>query len=114
MAITGAHVVLHTTDETALREVLRDVFGFDHVDVHDGWLIFRLPPSELAVHPTDEPHHELTFMCDDLAATMDELTAKGIEFVGEPQDQRWGTSIMMALPGGTTLMLYQPRHASPA
>src|SRR4051812_27013169 len=114
MAITGAHMLLYSSESDALRDVLRDTFGFDHIDVHDGWLIFRLPPAELAVHPAEAPQHELTFMCDDLAATMDELQAKGIEFEGEPSNQGWGTTIMMILPGGVKVMLYEPRHPSPA
>jgi hypothetical protein len=113
MAITGAHALLYSSEPDALRDVLRDTFAFDHVDVHDGWLIFRLPPAELAVHPADAPSHELTFMCDDLAATMDDLSAKGIAFEGEPSNQGWGTTIMMKLPGDLKVMLYEPRHPSP-
>ena len=112
MAITGTHALLYTSEPEQLRAVLRDVFGWDHVDVHDGWLIFALPPAELGVHPAEAPSHELTLMCDDLDATVAELRAKGIEFRGEPENQGFGTVITMVLPGGVEMTLYQPRHAT--
>jgi catechol 2,3-dioxygenase-like lactoylglutathione lyase family enzyme len=111
VAITGVHTVIYTPEPDAVRAIFRDVFGWKPVDAGDGWLIFALPPGELAAHPTeDEVGHELTLMCDDLGATMAELQAKGIEFEGEPEDQGWGIAAMMLLPGDTRLMLYEPRH----
>ena len=113
MAITGAHALLYSSAPDELRAVLRDVFGFKHVDAGDGWLIFKLPPGEVAVHPKDGPGaaHELCFMCDDIAATADELRgASGVEVRGEPQDQGWGVTLMLGLPGGVEVMLYEPRH----
>ena len=112
MAITGTHALLYTSEPEQLRAVLRDVFGWDHVDAHDGWLIFALPPAELGVHPAEKQSHELSLMCDDLDATVAELRAKGIEFRGEPENQGFGTVITMVLPGGVDMMLYQPRHAT--
>ena len=84
--------------------------GWDSVDAHDGWLIFRLPPAELGIHPGDDTHHELSFMCDDLEATVAELSAKGVEFKGTPQNAGFGITITMVLPGGAEVLLYQPRH----
>ena len=110
MAITGTHALLYTSEPEALRACLRDVFGWHHVDAHEGWLIFALPPAELGVHPAEAPAHELSFMCDDLTATMDELRGKGIEFVGEPQAAGFGTTVTMRLPGGVEMMLYELRH----
>ena len=110
MAITGVHALFYTPEAEAVRAMLRDVMGWPHVDAHDGWLIFRLPPAELGVHPAEAPSHELSFMCDDLAATVAELTAKGVEFKGDPQPSSFGTTITMVLPGGVDVMLYQPRH----
>ena len=112
MAITGTHALLYTSEPEQLRAVLRDVFGWDHVDAHDGWLIFALPPAELGVHPAEAPSHELTLMCDDLDATVAELRAKGIEFRGEPENQGFGIVITMVLPGGVEMTLYQPRHVT--
>ncbi len=111
MAITGAHILLYTPEAEALRTLLRDVTGWNHVDAGDGWLIFELPPAELGVHPSDgTPKHELSLMCDDVAATMSELREKGVEFRGEPADKGFGIAVTMVLPGGVELLLYEPRH----
>jgi predicted enzyme related to lactoylglutathione lyase len=117
MAIIGTHALLYTSEPEALRATLRDVFGWKHVDAGDGWLIFALPPAELGVHPAAGPtyesgvRHQLTFMCDDMQATIRELRAKGIEVQGEPQDEGFGITVMLSLPGGVEVMLYEPRHA---
>jgi predicted enzyme related to lactoylglutathione lyase len=111
--ITGAHALIYTSEPEAVRAVFRDVFGWRHVDDGDGWLIFALPPAELGVHPGDSPHHELSLMCDDIAATVAELRSKGIEFDGEPEDMGYGIAVTMVLPGGAEMQLYEPRHASP-
>lgn len=116
MAITGTHVLLYTSEPEALRAVFRDVFGFDHVDSGDGWLIFALPPAELGIHPAEGPtfasgvRHQLTFMCDDIRATIEDLSAKGIDVRGEPEDEGWGITVTLSLPGGVDVMLYEPRH----
>ena len=116
MAIIGAHALLYTTEPEKLRAVLRDVFGFPFVDAGEGWLIFRLPPAELGVHPGEGPtyesgvRHQLSFMCDDIQATSRDLRAKGIEVRGEPEDEGWGITVTLALPGGVQVMLYEPRH----
>jgi hypothetical protein len=110
--ITGAHVLLYTPEAEALRGVLRDVMGWQHVDAGDGWLIFALPPAELGVHPGDAAHHELTLMCDDIHATVAELREKGIEIRGEPEDAGFGVQVTMVLPGGVEVMLYEPRHTT--
>jgi hypothetical protein len=112
MAITGAHALLYTSEPEQLRAVLRDVFGWRHVDAHDGWLIFALPPAELGVHPAETPSHELTLMCDDLDATVADLRAKGIEFRGEPENQGFGIVMTMVLPGNCEVLLYEPRHTT--
>ena len=88
MAVIGTHALLYTSEPEALRACLRDAFGWHNVDAHDGWLIFALPPAELGVHPADAPAHELSFMCDDINATMAELRSKGVVFAGEPRRPR--------------------------
>ena len=114
MAITGAHVLLYTPDAEALRAVMRDALGWEHVEAGEGWLIFALPPAEVGVHPSDgDTKHELSLMCDDVVATAAELRAKGIEIRGEPQDEGYGIVTTMVLPGGVEIDLYEPRHASP-
>jgi hypothetical protein len=110
MAITGAHALIYTPEAEALRLVLRDVLGWDHVEGAPGWLIFALPPAEVAVHPADRPGYELSLMCDDLTATISELSAKGVHTKGPPTEQAWGTAVTVLLPGGVEMILYQPRH----
>jgi hypothetical protein len=110
VTVTGAHVILYSPESDALRSVLSDTFGWGHVDAGGGWLIFALPPAEVAVHPADKPSHELTLMCDDLEATMAELREKSVEFKGEPHEERWGLVTTMVLPGGVEMLLYEPRH----
>ena len=118
MAIIGAHALLYTSEPEALRAMLRDVFGFKHVDAGGGWLIFALPPAELGVHPAEGPTHEsgvrhqLSFMCDDIHATIRDLRAKGVAVKGEPKHENFGITAMLGLPGGVEVMLYEPRHAT--
>src|SRR4051794_37193876 len=115
MAITGVHAILYTDDAAADRAFLADVLGLASVDAGDGWLIFALPPAELATHPAsaDSGGCELYLMCDDIEATVRELAAKGAEFSGAVTRQRWGLLTTLELPGGGRLGLYEPRHASP-
>ena len=116
MAVIGAHALLYSSEPDALRALLRDVFGWQHVDAGGGWLIFALPPAELGVHPAEGPtfasgvRHQLSFMCDDIVRTIAELKAKGVDVIGEPVDEGYGITIDLALPGGVTVMLYEPRH----
>ena len=117
MAITGAHVLLYSSAAEELRAVFRDVFNWKFVDAGDGWLIFALPPAELGVHPAEGPtfeagtRHQFTLMCDDITATVRELREKGIQVLAEPVDEGWGISVVLALPGGVEVQLYEPRHA---
>lgn len=116
MAITGTHALLYTADPEALRNIFRDAFGFKHVDAGDGWLIFALPPAELGIHPAEGPtfesgvRHQLALMCDDIALTVAELRGKGVDVRGEPEDEGWGITTTLVLPGGVDVMLHEPRH----
>jgi catechol 2,3-dioxygenase-like lactoylglutathione lyase family enzyme len=112
--ITGVHAIVFSEDAARARAFLAETLGFSSVDAGGGWLIFALPPAELAVHPTDgQPHHELFLMCDDIHSTVAELKAAGVEIDEEIADQRWGLVTSLTMPGGSQLGLYEPRHASP-
>jgi predicted enzyme related to lactoylglutathione lyase len=110
--ITSVHSIIYASDADAARAFLRDVIGLPYVDVHDGWLIFRQPASELAVHPEDKPtgRHELYLMCDDIAATMAELTAKGAEFTAPVSQTSFGLLTSIQIPGSGEIGLYEPSH----
>ncbi len=109
--ITGAHSIIYATDADAARTFLRDVLGLSNVDAGGGWLIFKSPPAELAVHPADgAPRHELYLMCDDIDKTVAELEAKGVRFTSEVSDQGWGRLTSLDVPGAGSLGLYEPRH----
>ena len=110
--IDGAHAVLFSTEAEAARAFLSDVLGLRSVDAGGGWLIFALPPAEIAVHP-GEPRLELYLMCDDLDATLAELAAKGAETTGEVHEERWGRVTAIRVPGGGELGLYEPHHPRP-
>jgi catechol 2,3-dioxygenase-like lactoylglutathione lyase family enzyme len=108
--IFGAHVVIYSKDATADRAFFRDVLGFASVDAGRGWLIFALPPAEMAVHPAEEiERHELFFMCDDLNAETVALREKGARLT-DVQEARWGSISKIRLPGGGEVGLYQPKH----
>jgi predicted enzyme related to lactoylglutathione lyase len=115
MAVIGVHAVVYSRDAAADRAFFADVLGLASVDAGDGWLIFALPPAELAVHPAsaEGASCQLYLMCDDIQATMRDLTANGVEFGSGVSEQRWGFVATITLPGGGRLGLYEPRHASP-
>ena len=109
--ITGVHAVIFTADAEADRAFFRDVLELPSVDAGGGWLIFALPPAELAAHPADDDgHHELYLMCDDVHATVEELKAKGAEVSSSIRDEGFGLLTTIQLPGGGELGLYEPRH----
>ena len=112
--VTGVHAIIFSRDPEADRAFFKDVLGFPAVDAGGGWLIFALPPAELAVHPADgDARHELYLMCDDIRATINSLRASGVEFTRPVSDEGWGLITAFAIPGGGELALYEPRHPSP-
>jgi catechol 2,3-dioxygenase-like lactoylglutathione lyase family enzyme len=114
--ITGTHAIVFAEDAHAARAFFDEVLGLRAVDAGGGWLIFALPPAELACHPTspdDSGRHELYLMCDDVEATVAELEAKGVEFVAPISDAGFGRMTRMRVPGAGELGLYQPTHPSP-
>jgi catechol 2,3-dioxygenase-like lactoylglutathione lyase family enzyme len=112
--ITGMHAIVFSPAAEKVRAFFSDVLGMASVDAGGGWLVFALPPAELAVHPADGGTRlELSLMCDDIGATLAELTAKGAEVARDVTEQAWGLAAAIRLPDGSELTIYQPRHASP-
>jgi hypothetical protein len=111
--ITGAHSIIYSKNSEADRDFFRDVLQLSKVDVGQGWLIFGLPPAEVAVHPSDKnDEHEFYLMCDDVEGFIVQMKAKNIA-CGAVQDMGWGLLTQLTLPGGGKLGVYQPRHARP-
>ena len=111
--ITGAHVILYSKNPDADRAFFRDILKFPAVDAGHGWLIFAMPPAEAAFHDSESNGpHELYFMCEDIAATLDELKAKNVE-VSDVQQQRCGKLASFTLPSGGRIGIYEPQHPSP-
>jgi catechol 2,3-dioxygenase-like lactoylglutathione lyase family enzyme len=112
--ITGIHAIVFSPAAEKVRAFFADVLGMSSVDAGGGWLIFALPPAELAVHPADgDGRHELYLMCDDIHATLAELRDKGVEMARDVSDQGWGLLASIRLPDGEELPIYEPRHRSP-
>ena len=111
--ITGMHAVIYTRDAEADRAFFRDILGLQSVDAGGGWLIFAVPPSEVALHPAEaNGRHELFLLCDDVKAEVGRLSAKGVT-CGKVSDEGWGLLTAIKLPGGGSLGLYEPRHPNP-
>ncbi len=112
--ITGIHAIVFSLGAEKVRAFFADVLGLSSVDAGGGWLVFALPPAELAVHPADgDGRHELYLMCDDIHATLADLQAKGVEVARGVSDQGWGLLAAIRLPDGGELPIYEPRHRSP-
>jgi hypothetical protein len=111
--IIGAHSIIYSTNPAADRAFLRDVLKLPNVDVGDGWLIFGLPPAEVAVHPSDKNDvHEFYLMCADVDALVAAMKERNV-VCGAIQNRGWGLLTELTLPGGGKLGVYQPRHARP-
>ena len=111
--ISGAHVMIFTRDEEGDRAFLRDVLEIPCIDAGGGWLIFKLPPTELGVHGGESNDvHQLYFMCDDLDAEIARLAEKGVQCI-EPFRASWGRATSVPLPGGGKIGLYEATHARP-
>ena len=113
MRITGAHSIIYTKHPRRDREFFRDVLKLRSVDVGDGWLIFALPPSEVAFHPSKKNDlHELFLLCDNVKQLVSELQKSGVK-CDEVEQQPWGYLTKIKLPGGGKLGVYQPLHTRP-
>jgi hypothetical protein len=112
--IHGAHVILYSQNAEADRAFFRDVLEYPFADAGHGWLIFALPPAEVAIHPSEKNDvHELYLMCDDVKALVAKMESQNIR-CSPITEQGWGSLTSLTLPGGGKLGIYQPKHASPA
>jgi catechol 2,3-dioxygenase-like lactoylglutathione lyase family enzyme len=111
--INAVHSILYARDPAAARAFFADVLGLESVDAGGGWLIFALPPAELAVHPAESASCELYLMTGDLSGTLDEMRARGVAVVDGPSEQSWGVVARIDVPGFGPLGVYQPRHPVP-
>jgi catechol 2,3-dioxygenase-like lactoylglutathione lyase family enzyme len=115
--IRGVHTMFYSSQAKELREFIRDKLGFPCTDVGEGWLIFDLPEADMGCHPAEDSDggksgtHNISFYCDDIAATVAELRAKGVEFVDDITDAGFGLVTFFKVPGDFTLMLYQPKYS---
>jgi catechol 2,3-dioxygenase-like lactoylglutathione lyase family enzyme len=119
--IAAVHTLIYADDAEAARAFFADVLEFPFVDTGGGWLIFKTGPSELGVHPTSgegwstPEHHEISFLCNDIETTVEELGARGAEFASDIEDKGFGLTIDVKVPGtAVTVMVYQPKYAPPA
>jgi len=111
--ITGAHILIHSTDPEKDRIFMRDVLKFTYVDAGEGWLIFGLPPAEVAIHPSEvNNRQEFYLMCDDIGEFIEQMKSLKVK-CSKVQNQRWGLLTKLKLPGGGDLKVYQPLHARP-
>jgi len=111
--ISGVHAIVFSPAAEAVRTFFRDTLGLPFVDAGGGWLIFALPPAELAVHPAEASRHEIYLVCDDLDVTVAMLEAKGVRLAQPITEQSWGRVTAFALPDGSEMGLYQPTHPRP-
>jgi catechol 2,3-dioxygenase-like lactoylglutathione lyase family enzyme len=114
--IRGVHTMFYSSEAAELRAFLRDKLGFPATDVGDGWLIMDLPEADMGVHPTGDGQSppsgtaDISFYCDDIESTVEELKAKGVEFAKPIVNQGFGMTTFFKVPGGFELMLYQPLY----
>jgi catechol 2,3-dioxygenase-like lactoylglutathione lyase family enzyme len=112
--LTGTHLIIYTRDADADRAFFRNVLGLPSVDAGEGWLIFALPPAELAFHPADrDAGHEIFLLSDDIDKVYRDLSGRHVP-CAPIAEEPWGRVTRVTLPGGSHLRIYQPRHARPA
>ncbi|MGH9918389.1 MAG: VOC family protein [Nitrososphaerales archaeon] len=112
--IKGMHGLLCTPEPDALRAFIRDKLGLHSADIGEGWLVFDLPEADLGVHPSKRVSHSISFYCDDIAKTVEELKSRGVEFSSGITEQGWGLLTHIRMPGGAEKELYEPKYAKRA
>jgi hypothetical protein len=108
--IKGLHGLFYTPQPEELRAFIRDTLRFPHTDTGDGWLIFDLPEADLGCHPAERSSHAISFYCDDIYKTVEELKARGVEFTTGISDLDWGLLTRFRMPGNIEVELYEPKY----
>ncbi|HVH14616.1 MAG TPA: VOC family protein, partial [Candidatus Angelobacter sp.] len=108
--IRGMHGLFYTPNAEEVRAFIRDKLGFAHNDIGEGWLIFDIPEADLGVHPSDAAHHSISFYCDDIHKTVEDLRSRGVEFSSGIADEPWGHLTHFLMPGNLEVELYQPKY----
>lgn len=111
--IKGMHGLFYTPQAEEARAFIKDKLGFKYVDAGEGWLIFKMPAAELAVHPDEGTHHQISFWCDDIDTTVTDLKAKGVTFLSPIEEEMWGRITYFEIPGSVKVLLYEPKHPQP-
>ncbi len=109
--IKGMHGLFYVPNPEEVRAFIRDKLGFAHNDIGEGWLIFDMPEADLGVHPSDNAYHSISFYCNDIHKTVEELRLRGVEFSSGITDEGWGLLTHFRMPGNMEVELYQPRYA---
>jgi Glyoxalase/Bleomycin resistance protein/Dioxygenase superfamily len=112
--IKGMHGLFYTPNAEEVRVFIRDKLRLPHIDIGDGWLIFDIPEADLGVHPSDKVHHSISFYCDDIHKTVEDLKSRGVEFSSAITDEKWGFLTHFRMPGNLEVELYQPKYAKRA
>ena len=118
--IKGVHTMFYTSEPEALRAFLRDKLGFSYTDIGNGWLIFDLPEADMGCHPAGPSDgeasgtHAISFYCDDIEKTIEELKGRGVEFTDEITDEGYGLVTHFKMPGDFAVQLYQPKYTKRA
>jgi hypothetical protein len=104
------HGLFYTPKAEAVRAFIRDKLGLENSDIGDGWLIFNLSEADLGVHPSDKAYHSISFYCDDIDKTVNDLKSRGVEFSSRITDEGWGLLTHFRMPGDLDVELYQPKY----
>jgi hypothetical protein len=108
--IRGIHGLFYSPNAEEVRAFIRDKLGFVHNDIGEGWLIFDMPEADLGVHPSDRAYHSISFYCDDIHKTIEDLKSRGVEFSSDISDEPWGLLTHFLMPGNMEVELYQPKY----
>jgi catechol 2,3-dioxygenase-like lactoylglutathione lyase family enzyme len=109
--IKGMHGLFYTPNAEEVRAFVRDKLGFEYNDIGNGWLIFDVPAADFGIHPSNKPYHSISFYCNDIHQTVEELKSRGVEFTSGIDEEEWGLLTHFRMPGNLEVELYQPKYS---